>query len=55
MDFIIKRLNKMIENSESDSLEHLTLLRERVEYVLFFLLGYLWNDNFEKLNIDNKS
>lgn len=55
MDFILKRMNKLIENADTGSLQEFTLVRERIEYSLIFILAYLWNQNFEDLLIDNKS
>ncbi|SET70663.1 NB-ARC domain-containing protein [Lacrimispora sphenoides] len=55
MDFILRRMNKLIENAERGSLQEFTLVRERIEYSLIFVLAYLWNQSFENLLIDNKS
>lgn len=55
MDFILKRMNKLIENADIGSLEEFTLVRERIEYSLIFVLSYLWNQSFADLEIDNKS
>lgn len=45
MDYILDQLNENIELSEKDSYEYVTYLRARIEYSLFFMLGYLWNKN----------
>lgn len=55
MDFIIKRMNKLIENVGSGSLQEFTLVRERIEYSLMFVLAYLWNQSFDNLEISDKS
>jgi len=55
MDFILRRMNKLIENADTGSLQEFTLVRERIEYSLIFVLAYLWNQSFEDLLIDNKS
>lgn len=55
MDYILKRLNRKIEVSQSTDLETLTLSRERIEYCLFFILSILWNRNFDELILDDKA
>lgn len=52
MDYIIDRLNEGIEINERNSYSYVTYQRERIEYLLFFILGYLWNKNHEKLKQD---
>ncbi|MDN3955815.1 S1 RNA-binding domain-containing protein [Sporolactobacillus laevolacticus] len=55
MDFIIKKLNSLIDVSDSGSLEKTTYLRERIEYSLFLILGYLWNKNIETISLEDKA
>jgi len=55
MDFVLNRLNRLIEVSEKRTVEKQTLLRERVEYVLFLILGYLWNENFDDMDVEKKA
>ncbi|WP_167955311.1 NB-ARC domain-containing protein [Anaerosporobacter faecicola] len=54
MDFILNRINRRLE-VEDDTLNEFTIARERVEYLFIFILGYLWNKNFDNLVMDNKS
>lgn len=54
MDFIIKRLNSYIEVSDSQSVERQTLMRERVEYMLFLALGVLWNEQLIAIDIERR-
>ena len=52
MDYIIDKLNEGLEINEKGSYDYVTYLRERIEYILFFLLGYLWNKNYKKIDKD---
>lgn len=54
MDYIIKKLNSYVKVSEINSVERQTLLRERVEYILFLALGVLWNKNLDDININKR-
>lgn len=54
MDYIIKKLNSYVDVSAKNSVERQTLLRERVEYILFLAMGVLWNKNLDKLNSDKR-
>ncbi|WP_313180911.1 hypothetical protein, partial [Lacrimispora sp.] len=54
MDFVLTKLNRLIEVSEKKTVERQTLLRERLEYILFLILGYLWNENFDDIEIEKK-
>ena len=54
MDYIIRKLNSHIDVSEANSVEKQTLLRERVEYMLFLALGVLWNKNLDNLAVENR-
>lgn len=54
VDFILDRINSEIEISRSDSYDYVTYLRCRIEYILFFLTGYLWNKNKEDLLPEKK-
>ena len=51
MDFIITKLNGLIDVSEKNSVDMQTLLRERIEYIFYLVLGYLWNENFENIHL----
>lgn len=54
MDYIIKKLNSYVSVSDKNSVECQTLLRERVEYILFLALGVLWNKNLDNLSVDKR-
>lgn len=54
MDYILNRVNNDIAICEEDSYEYVVSLRKRIEYVLFLLVGYLWNKNGEDLLIDDR-
>lgn len=54
MDFILKKLNSRVNVSEEKSVERQTLLRERVEYMLFQALGVLWNKNINEISIEKR-
>ena len=54
MDYILNRINNEIEISENESYEYVVSLRKRIEYSLFFLLGYLWNQNSESLTAEKR-
>ncbi|MDP4098161.1 S1 RNA-binding domain-containing protein [Paenibacillus sp. P96] len=54
MDYIINKLNRNIDVSESGTIEKLTLLRERIEYSLFLIFGYLWNKNINEIDLNNR-
>ena len=44
MDHILNRLNQEIEVQKSLGATAVELMRARLEYVLFFILGYLWHN-----------
>ena len=52
MDYIIKKLDNYIEISEN-SIEKQTLMRERIEYILYMLLGYLWSAKSQNIDMDS--
>lgn len=54
MDYIIRKLNSYVAVSEVKSVERQTLLRERVEYMLFLSLGVLWNRNLDAICIEKR-
>lgn len=54
MDFIIKRLNSYINVAETNSIDRQTLLRERLEYMLFEALGVLWNQNLNEIDVEKR-
>lgn len=45
MDFILKKLDNRIAISEECTVEMQTLLRERIEYIFYLVLGCLWNES----------
>ena len=49
MDYILNRINSDIDILDEESYEYVVSLRKRIEYSLYFLLGYLWNQNSESL------
>lgn len=55
MDFIITKLNGLIDVSEKNSVDMQTLLRERIEYIFYLVLGYLWNENFENIHFEDRN
>lgn len=54
MDYIIKKLNSYIEVSEANSVDRQTLLKERIEYICFLTLGYLWNQTIQTISVENR-
>ncbi len=54
MDFIIKKLDKLINVSEKNTVEMQTLLRERIEYIFYLVLGCLWNENIGTIGVDDR-
>lgn len=54
MDFVIKKLNARIKVSEEKSVERQTLLRERIEYMLFQAFGVLWNENINEIGVEKR-
>lgn len=54
MDYIIKKLNSYIEVSEVNSVDRQTLLKERIEYMNFLSLGYLWNQTIKTISVENR-
>lgn len=54
MDFIIKKLDRLINVSEKNSVEMQTLLRERIEYIFYLVLGCLWNENIGTIGADDR-
>lgn len=54
MDFIIRKLDKLINVSEKNTVEMQTLLKERVEYIFYLVLGCLWNENIGTIGIDDR-
>ncbi len=54
MDFIIKKLDRLINVSEKNTAEMQTLLRERIEYIFYLVLGCLWNENIGTIGVDDR-
>lgn len=54
MDYILNRINSDINILDEESYEYVVSLRKRIEYSLYFLLGYLWNQNSESLPIEKQ-
>lgn len=44
MDFILKKLENRIALCDTGSYDYITYLRERIEYCLFLIVGYLWKN-----------
>jgi hypothetical protein len=55
MDFVVKRLNSLIDICSIGSMERITYQRERIEYILFLLLGFLWNRNIDNISLEDRS
>lgn len=55
MNYILNRINQRIEflamNSESELIVH---YQSRLEYMITLMLGYLWNKNYDKLDVNEK-
>lgn len=54
MDYVLKKLNSYVEVSERKTVDRQTLLRERIEYILFQALGCLWNQSLQDVSIENR-
>ena len=56
MDFISRLLEKRIKfyESENNVIHQKVYVQARFEYTLIYLLGYLWNKNFDKLDTSTK-
>lgn len=55
MDFILKKLDNRIAISEEKTVEMQTLLRERIEYILYLMLGCLWNECIDNVEVEKRS
>ncbi len=55
MDFILRKLDNRIAISEEKTVEMQTLLRERIEYILYLMLGCLWNECIDEVDIEKVS
>lgn len=55
MDFIIKKMNSLINISEKNTVEMQTYLRERIEYIFYLVLGCLWNENFNNVAFEKRA
>lgn len=53
MDFITKRFESKLDCTDSSTPDKFTLLRARIEYVFYFLLGYIWNSQYKFNDIDD--
>ena len=49
MDFITKRFERRINISQRGTLARRSLLQARIEYLYYFMLGYLWNKQRDTL------
>lgn len=54
MDYILRKLDRMVQVSEQGTLAKQTYLRERIEYSLFLIMGYLWNKNIYEVNQETR-
>lgn len=54
MDYIINKLNSYIQVAETKTVERQTLMRERIEYMLFLALGCLWNVCLGEMNDESR-
>lgn len=52
MDFITKNFDYRIRISQSGTKEKQSLLQARIEYLYYFMLGYLWNRQCDSLTKD---
>jgi len=52
MDFITKRFDRRIRISQSGTKDKQSLLQARIEYLYYFMLGYLWNKQRDSLTKD---
>ena len=55
MDFITERFERQIKLSQSGSTDKSSLLQARIEYLFYFMLGYLWNKRRDDLGKDELS
>lgn len=55
MDFITEKIEKRIQFSAPGTIDRRSLLQARVEYLYYWMLGYLWNKHRENLSIDQLS
>lgn len=49
MDFITKRFDRRIRISQRGTKDRQSLLQARIEYLYYFMLGYLWNKQRDSL------
>ena len=54
VDFILNRINNDIAICDEGSYEYILSLRKRIEYILFILMGYLWNKNSSNMLSDDR-
>lgn len=55
MDFITEKFEKRIRLSTPGSTERRSHLQARIEYLYYFMLGYLWNKHRDALTIEELS
>lgn len=55
MDFILRKLDNRIAISEEKTVDMQTLLRERIEYIFYLILGCFWNESIDVVDIEKKS
>lgn len=54
MDFVLNKLDAHVAVSMDMTVEKQTLMRERIEYMLYQILGCLWNDYFKQVSQEKK-
>ena len=54
MDYILSRINNDVAICDEESYEYILSLRKRIEYILFVLMGYLWNKNSSDMLADDR-
>lgn len=55
MDFILRQIDSKIAVEDVDSTKYINLLRQRIDYVLFFSLAYVWDKNSENIDFQEFS
>ncbi|MGD6776352.1 NB-ARC domain-containing protein [Sutcliffiella horikoshii] len=55
MDFILRQLDSKIAVEETNTSKYMNLLRQRIDYVLFFSLAYVWDKNSDNIDFQEFS
>lgn len=55
MDFIIRQLDSKIAVEDVNSSKYINLLRQRIDYILFFSLAYVWDKNSDNIDFQEFS